>query len=83
MLDMEVELSSRRCETQTKTKIKTCTDKFHQMRYIKKNWPTDVNILDRKDCRMAVQGDPLMWKNLQDEKVRKYKGYPIMIFFMK
>ena len=39
-------------------------------RYIKKNGLTDVNILDRKDWRLAVSRDPLTWKSLQGEKVK-------------
>ena len=59
----------RRCETARKTKI-TIHGLDTIRRDIKKNALTDVNILDRKNWRLAVsmQGDPLTWKSLQGEK---------------
>ena len=46
-------------------------------RDMKKNGLTDVNILDRKNCRLGVsmQGDPLTWKTLQGENVRICSAY--------
>ena len=43
--------------------------------YTKKDGLADVNILARNDWRLvengSIKGDPLIWKSLQGEKVRR------------